>query len=299
MLSPPVGTTFLNIENATEFITNIVYEECKCEINDSDCLKNLRTYELFKCSSQARITIEQANLNQAKSQQVPVIAWSYGFAPIIDKVIVKKVPILTNFSKSVIIGSTGDEFETKSHKIFDGGRGRLPEKLARGWYDLIIAYVFVDARETIVEEIQPILDVYPFTRDCDRFHGNRTDDNECDGKDALNLVFRDFLYVCAQKKWLRLNTPIEDSSKKSFLYYFNEPAGFLPETESEFGPTPFSRCSYMACHGSDVPYLLGLHDYFQQVEITPDQFNLAMVEQGYFSSFIQRVFVRQPRFGDF
>ena len=96
-------------------------------------------------------------------------------------------------------------------------------------------------------------------------------------------MFQDsFVFYC-RKKWIKNNQNL--SHPKTFFYYFNEPAGFLPTKSID--RSPFSRCSYMACHGSDIPYLLGLHDYFQQVEITPGQHSLAMIEQGYFSNFIR------------
>lgn len=278
LFSPPVGTTLLDKPSSKQFITDVVFEACGCAISDVDCMKDLRTYELYQCADKARIDMQFSNLNQAKRENVPVIAWSYGFAPILDNVIVTTLPFNSNFNKPVVIGSTGDEFETKSHKLFGSQRGILPEKLARGYYDLILSYVFVDQRDSIVDEITPILANYPWTADCDRFYPNRTDEHECDGRDAMNLVFRDFLYTCAQRNWVKRN-----SNATSWFYYFNEPAGFVPANEG----TQYARCGFMACHGSDMPYFLGLHDYFQEVPISPKQFSLAITEQTYFSNFIR------------
>lgn len=146
--------------------------------------------------------------------------------------------------------------------------------MRQGWYDLIITFILVDYRKSLIEEIEPVLLRYNWTTDCERFHDNIHD---CDGRDALNVLFRDYLYVCPQRAWA------SGKPQNSWMYFFDEPAPYVPSVYGD----PAMRCNEMACTTADLPYLFGLGRLGEHVRLTTPQDELSTIEQAYFSNFIR------------
>lgn len=324
MMSAPLSIPLVPKDIAISSMQKAVLDESmktdyQVNCDDFECLKsdeNVDTATLLLISHKAQIPGFAASPEGLEYRLTHPLSLFQGYDPIVDGNIVKNDFLAlsenrNDLKKPMMIGSVGDEGEgfvqALVPELFNlTADEKLDQYQYKNMLDIIWTASNVNGSGNPLcvlpqyrqqckkgeEEVDQMLEIYPWDLDCDRYH-DKSDPSSCDAKEAANHWVRDYLFVCPQRKMLQNllggNAENKQNLPNVYWWYFDQPFPWIPPELNQQYFDSYRRCDEFACHGTDIAFLFGLDKSFPFVQFSEGDRRLARVFMSYVSNFVHNL----------